>query len=82
MCTHCVTMSARIQVIFDSITSVCLDLTQTSWFPLLGYAHAFPCKCEKIFLTGRTQCALFVTAMASPGQTDSARPLHKCTNNI
>lgn len=36
--THCVTMNARIQVIFlGSITSVCLDLTQTSWSP--------PCAC-------------------------------------
>lgn len=57
--TYCVTMNARIQVIFSSITSVCIDLTQTSWLPLRACVS---CKCEKIFLRAcidgqNTMCA-------------------------
>lgn len=56
---------------FESITSVCLGLTQTSWFPLRA---CVPASVKRFFcarpLRARTHCARSVTASASFSSAD------------
>lgn len=55
-CHHECQSTGDLFIYFGSITSVCLDLTQTSWSPLRACVR---CKCEKICV--RTQCASVIT---------------------
>lgn len=84
-CTHCVTMNARIQVIFGSSTSVCLDLTRASWFPPRACVPPSSCKCAETFpapSVRKSAAEHDVREMVSSASGQDEAATHTCTGHI